>query len=60
MLGLFNGLIIDVIMDGDVCSRLGSIEYSTNPREVVTVGDMFDHHEQTILIEKEIIGRLGA
>lgn len=33
----------DYIFDGDLSTKLENVEYSTNLREIVTVGYMIDH-----------------
>ncbi len=34
--------IINAIFDGDLHTRLKNVEFSTSPREVITVGEMME------------------
>lgn len=34
--------VINVIFDGDLHTRLQNVEFSTSPREVITVGEMME------------------
>ncbi|WP_363549618.1 hypothetical protein [Caldifermentibacillus hisashii] len=35
--------LADYIFDGDLSTKLENVEYSTNLRDIVTVGYMIDH-----------------
>lgn len=37
--------LLSYVADGDEHARLSSVEYSTNLREIVTVGQMIAYHE---------------
>jgi hypothetical protein len=37
---LFSDIVMEQALDGDLQTKMSVIEYSTSPREVVTVGDM--------------------
>ena len=34
--------VINAIFDGDLHTRIQNVEFSTSPREVITVGDMME------------------
>lgn len=34
--------IINAIFDGDLHTRIQNVEFSTSPREVITVGEMME------------------
>ena len=36
-------MVINACVDGDLSSKINGIEYSTNPREIVTVETMIEH-----------------
>lgn len=38
--------LLDYVADGDQHTKLESVEYSTNLREIVTVGQMIKHAER--------------
>ncbi|MFD2046044.1 hypothetical protein ACFSTA_12360 [Ornithinibacillus salinisoli] len=38
--------IFDYVADGDLHTKLDSVEYSTNLREIVTVGQMIERAER--------------
>ena len=40
-------LVLRAICDGDECSKLGSVAYSTNPRAYVTIEQMVIAYENT-------------
>jgi hypothetical protein len=37
--------LLDYVSDGDLHTKLDGVEYSTNLREIVTVGYMIDHQK---------------
>lgn len=37
--------VINAIFDGDLHTRLQNVEFSTSPREVITVGEMMEGNE---------------
>lgn len=37
--------LLEHVVDGDLHTKLDSVEYSTNLREIVTVGHMVSHME---------------
>ena len=38
--------LLDYVADGDLHTKLGNVEYSTDLREIVTVGQMIKHAER--------------
>lgn len=42
----FSNELYRYVTDGDLHSKLDSVPHSTNLREVVTVGQMLDHHSK--------------
>lgn len=36
--------LLNYVTDGDLSTKLEGVEYSTNLREIVTVGYMLDHY----------------
>lgn len=43
--------VINAIFDGDVCSYLELVPYSTNPRKLMTVGDMVRLYQLGLIVE---------
>jgi hypothetical protein len=41
---ILSEIVFDIVSDSDVCNKLGDIEYSTNPRELVTIQDMINNY----------------
>jgi len=41
--GAVSDMVINACVDGDLSSKINGIEYSTNPREIVTVETMIEH-----------------
>lgn len=48
--------IMEVIMDADVCEKLDKVEYSTNPRTLLTVEDMIEYNTN----RQRMVDRLKA
>ncbi|WML38673.1 hypothetical protein RCG19_15910 [Neobacillus sp. OS1-2] len=38
--------LLNHVPDGDLHTKLGSVEYSTNIREIVTVGQMIERYQE--------------
>lgn len=55
-----HALILETILDADSCNKLAQIEYSTNPRKLVTVSDMVKRYEQITRLEKRVKELMGA
>lgn len=53
-------LILEAVLDADNCSKLEHIEYSTNPRKLVTVADMLERHENIERLTKRVSEVMGA
>lgn len=45
--------LVDYVSDGDFSTKLSNVEYSTNLREILTVGDM----QQQYMEGGEVIGQ---
>ena len=37
--------VINAIFDGDLHTKLEGVEFSTSPREIITVGEMMEGNE---------------
>lgn len=53
-------LILETILDGDQCNKLEQIEYSPNPRQIVTIQDMLIRHFEITRLEQRVKDVMGA
>lgn len=47
----FSDLVIDRVSDADFNNILMGVQFSTTPREAVTVGDMINHYDYKYIQE---------
>ena len=48
-------VLLNYVADADLHTKLSSVDYSTNVREIVTVGYMIDNFKMNILKKVEMV-----